>query len=187
MKILGGYLKNREVLADFSRVRPTSSKVKEAIFHIIGDISSFKVLDLFSGTGALSFESISRGADSVVSVELDGKHFGNIKKNIDIFNISESINVFRNRAEVAIKILKKQGYVFDLIFIDPPYGYSNYLDLIKQILDLNLLNVLGNIVIEISKRSSDIHDHFKKYVDSKVLKDILIKNYGDTSLIVLTK
>lgn len=145
MRIVSGNLKYRkiEVPAD---VRPTTEKVREAIFSIIGDkIFNANVLDLFAGSGSLGIEAKSRGAAKVVFNELSRKNLKILKKNLCNCKIEDEIIIsnadFRN-------FLEKSKEKFDIVFFDPPYN-SDYYDLsIEMISEMNLLNKNGIIIAE---------------------------------------
>ena len=104
-------------------LRPTSDRVKEAIFDILQDtVQEQKVLDLFAGTGALGIEALSRGAERAVFVEGSARSRIVLSKNIEACRLQEQAEVLSREVQAAIKILEERGETFDLIFLDPPYG-----------------------------------------------------------------
>jgi 16S rRNA (guanine966-N2)-methyltransferase len=103
-------------------LRPTSDRVKESIFNILGgEIEGRLVLDLFAGTGNLGIEALSRGARKVVFVEKGRHALGLIEKNLAQFGLEGRSEVLPVDANRAIGIFKQRGKTFDLIFMDPPY------------------------------------------------------------------
>ena len=103
-------------------IRPTSDRVKESIFNILGDeVDGKHVLDLFAGTGNLGIESLSRGATRAVFVEKEKSAIDLIKKNLSHCGFDDRGHVITGEVERAIRHLHRKGEVFDFIFMDPPY------------------------------------------------------------------
>jgi 16S rRNA (guanine(966)-N(2))-methyltransferase RsmD len=123
MRIIGGASKGRKLVTPKSlSLRPTSDRVKESIFNILGgEIEGGIVLDLFAGTGNLGIEALSRGAKKVIFVEKGRHALGLILRNLAQFGLEERSEVLPMDANRAIGILKQRGKTFDLIFMDPPY------------------------------------------------------------------
>lgn len=173
MRIVGGSCKGRR-LASFKgmSIRPTSDKVREAIFNILPREFPFKkVLDLFAGTGAMGIEALSRGAEEVVFVDIDQHSVSVIKKNLEACGLDAKI--FKRDTESAIRQLVKFNETFDLIFIDPPYQASLIDDTLKALDTGRLLNAGGFIVAETSKRAP-------VKAELKDLSLIDERKYGDT-------
>ena len=124
MRVISGNLKGRRLFAlKGQKLRPTSDRVKEAIFNILQDqIRGREVLDLFAGTGALGIEALSRGAKSTVFVEESTRSLSALRRNIEECRLKERAEVLGREARAAIKILEARGDSFELIFLDPPYG-----------------------------------------------------------------
>lgn len=124
MRVISGNLKGRRLFSlKGQTLRPTSDRVKEAIFDILQDqIRGRKVLDLFAGTGALGIEALSRGAKSSVFVEESTRSLSALRRNIEECRLKERAEVLGREARAAIKILEARGDSFELIFLDPPYG-----------------------------------------------------------------
>lgn len=110
-----------------NRTHPMSERARLALFNMLGDISGLTVLDAFSGSGALAFESSSRGARNVYAVEVDPKAYEVIKENQE--NLGLDVHV--SRANV-VSWLASNKRTFDVIFCDPPYQDVN-IDTIKKI------------------------------------------------------
>lgn len=124
MRVISGKLKGRKLFAlKGIDLRPTSDRVKEAIFDILqNSIEGQKVLDLFAGTGALGIEALSRGAKRAFFVEESLQSLTVLYKNLEACRLQEQAEVLSREAQAGIKILSKRGETFDLIFLDPPYG-----------------------------------------------------------------
>ena len=148
MKILSGIYKGIAIkTSSRQNYRPTQSKVRKSIFDSLGSLENCSVLDLFSGTGILGFESASRGASSVVFVEKNISIYKMLKKNATLFS-NENFEIKRNDA---IRFLKNTR-PFDLIFADPPYNYfirNSGID-VDLFIDMMLdkMNLQGRFVFE---------------------------------------
>jgi len=101
-------------------VRPTSDRVREALFGKLGDLDGFRVLDLFAGTGALAIEALSRGAEAAVLVERAASSLDVIRANLDVLGLAGRAQVIRG--DVAKIVRRLAGAeVFDRVLLDPPY------------------------------------------------------------------
>jgi len=104
-------------------IRPTSDRVKEAIFDILQDFfRGQKVLDLFAGTGALGIEALSRGARKAVFIEGSARSRSALRKNIENCHLEETAEVLGREVQSGMNLLEARGESFELIFLDPPYG-----------------------------------------------------------------
>lgn len=129
--------------------RPTTDKVKEAMFNIIGPyFNGGTVLDLFGGSGGLAIEALSRGMDKAILVDREPKAIKTIKENLQTCNLLEQAEVYRNDAERAVKAIRKREIKFDLIILDPPYKQQQITSLISSFDEHNLLNDNGTILVE---------------------------------------
>ena len=108
-------------------VRPTPDLVRQAVFNSLGArVSGARVLELFAGTGALSLECLSRGAERAVCVEKSSRHATFISRNLELARLSgAALEVRVQDAFTAIRQLAAEGRQFDLVFADPPYGEKN--------------------------------------------------------------
>lgn len=124
MRVISGKLKGKRLFSlKGMDLRPTSDRVKEAIFDILQDCFQGQVvLDLFAGTGALGIEALSRGAKKAVFVEGSARSRMALHKNIETCRLKEQAEVLPREVRAGIKILQDRGETFDLIFLDPPYG-----------------------------------------------------------------
>lgn len=121
IRITAGRLRGRKLtVPDFPGVRPTPSKVREALFNILGPVEGFAVLDLFSGSGLMALEAISRGASLVVSVEKNPRIVKMLHALRAQTRLEDCWQLLCNDAERAVTRLVQQH--FELVFADPPYN-----------------------------------------------------------------
>jgi len=154
MRIISGIWKGRRIkeLKGFHS-RPTTDFAKEGLFNVLEhsiNIEDLNVLDLFTGTGNISFEFISRGAQSVFSIDSNFSSVQFVKKTSKLLNVPE--NKHHIAKLDALKYIYKTEDKFNLIFADPPFDYSEYEKLTLAINELNILKNDGLLIIE----------HFKK-------------------------
>jgi 16S rRNA (guanine966-N2)-methyltransferase len=156
MRIIAGIAKGMTLVAPRAGVRPTTDRVREAIFSSLGArIPGARVLDLFAGTGALGLEAASRGAESVIFVENARSALECLEKNIEAFRRNRGadckLTITRQPVKAQLRKLVGEGETFSLIFADPPYG-----DAAEELLrDENLPRLLTNeglLVLESAKR-----------------------------------
>ncbi len=122
MRVVGGELGGRRILAPRDDgVRPTTDRVREALFSILGDLDGAVVLDLFCGTGALGIEAISRGAAEAILVDLRPDA---AERNVEELGLGSRARIVR--ADAA-SYLRREGPGFDLVFCDPPYRLARHL------------------------------------------------------------
>jgi 16S rRNA (guanine(966)-N(2))-methyltransferase RsmD len=166
VRIISGKFKGRRIFPPKNLpVRPTTDMSKEALFNVLNNHFSFeglKVLDLFSGTGNISFEFASRGSDNITSVDAD---FGCVKF---IKQVAEEydFNIAAMRSDV-FKFLEKNTNSYDIIFADPPYALDQktFENIVTLVFQQELLREDGMMVIEHSKYTKldhMIHFSFKK-------------------------
>ncbi len=133
-----------------SRVRPTSDRVRESYFNIIGQyFKDILVLDLYCGSGAVGFEFLSRGAKKIVFVDNSPESISLVKKNASMLNLNNRCEFFTMSASDFI--FSKRIHGFDYIFIDPPYK-ENIQNSILKYIDIEILKTNGILTVEHSKR-----------------------------------
>ena len=175
MRITSGIHKSRIIKAP-GGIRPTLDNVRKAIFDILGEaVAGSKALDLFAGSGALGIEALSRGSASCTFVDNSRASIKAIRDNLEGLGLGrpESADVICADSIAAIDRLARDGAVFDIILMDPPY----YRELAKKSLSLlgncDILAKTGVAVIEHSK-----HDRMPD--SSGSLKLLRTARYGDT-------
>jgi 16S rRNA (guanine966-N2)-methyltransferase len=123
MRVIAGTHRGRRLRAPRgAATRPTSDRVREAIFSIIGDCTDLRVLDLFAGSGAMGIEALSRGARSVTFVEGAPEAAACIRANLAALALTESTRVVVRDWSIAISQEATRGAIYDLCLIDPPYS-----------------------------------------------------------------
>jgi len=123
MRIISGASKGRRLVTPKSQaIRPTSDRVKESIFNLLGEeVEGKAILDLFAGTGNLGIEALSRGAKRALFVEKGRQAVRLIQRNLSQTGMREQSEILPKDVSRAIGILKQRGESFDLILMDPPY------------------------------------------------------------------
>ncbi|MEG0602213.1 MAG: 16S rRNA (guanine(966)-N(2))-methyltransferase RsmD [Mucinivorans sp.] len=154
MRIVAGEMRGRTITppSNFS-ARPTTDFAKENLFNILAnryDFGEVTFLDLFSGTGSISYEAASRGAQRVVSVELNAQHMSFIKEMVHKLGLDGLVQCVGSN--VLSYLQGKQNECFDIIFADPPYDMEGVEQLPQMILAKNILNKGGLLVVEHSKK-----------------------------------
>lgn len=138
--------------------RPTTDKVKESLFSILqNDIPGARVLDLYSGTGQIAIESVSRGAESAVMVERSGAAVSVIRKNLEKIRAADdtAFRLMRSSVMSALEKLGEEGAAFDIIFLDPPYKTAP--DAAREIASaVKNMELLANEGIMVVEHASDI-------------------------------
>ena len=177
MRIIAGTMKGRKLRAPSGLdLRPTSDKVKEALFNILSDqIEGATFLDLYAGTGSIGIDALSRGAPSVVFVENNKHHLQYLKENLASCSLEERAEVFATMASAFLTRAKKSNRSFDLIFIDPPYESKEVEKILPMLEEGDMITDHGMVVIE----------HFyKKTLPEKAGNLFFLKKYkyGETIL-----
>jgi 16S rRNA (guanine(966)-N(2))-methyltransferase RsmD len=148
MRIVGGSHRGRVIDPPRNlRARPTTDFAKENLFNVLGNLVDFeglRVLDLFAGTGSISYEFASRGASEVVSVEINAVHYDFIRRTASLFGFENLHAVKAN----AFLYLKSTPRVFDLVFADAPYGLRGAEEVVELALSRDLLCEGGLLVFE---------------------------------------
>ena len=146
MRITGGALKGRFTKCPDGVIRPAMDRMRESVFAILGDLTGKTFLDLFSGSGTIAIEAMSRGAEHVVLCEKD-----KIKVKTVFENVSMTEKVMHNKIECHFMpvelFIKRAKTKFDIIFCDPPFPYKFHQELIESISENGLLNENGIVLI----------------------------------------
>lgn len=168
MRVIAGEFKSRSLKAvPGNLTRPTSDKVKESLFQMIGPFfSAGHALDLFAGSGNLGIEAISRGIEHVTFVEKNPKAIRTIHENIALVKVADQTTVYRMDAFRALQLFAKEKMKYDLIFVDPPYEKISYQKILEQIVTLDLLADSGKIICEHDPSNNFSHEalHITKQV-----------------------
>lgn len=176
MRIISGSHRGRHIEPPKNlKARPTTDFAKTALFNILQNCVNFndiEVLDLFSGTGSISYEFASRGAKSVISIENNFSNYSFIREMAKKLNFN--INVINSNA---FSFVQKAKLEFDVIFCDPPYDNENISTLPNLIFENNLLKKDGILIVEHSKKINfSEHSCFKE-----------VRNYGSVHFSFFSK
>lgn len=151
MRIISGKYKSRRIQVPPNlKARPTTDFAREGLFNVLNNFIDWEetyALDLFSGTGSIAFELVSRGCPRVVSVEMENMQWRFINKTKETLN---AVELFPLKADV-FKFLETSKEQFDLIIADPPYDMKGIEDIPETIFKKNLLKPDGVLVMEHSK------------------------------------
>ena len=177
MKVISGFLKGRIIKGfDIDGTRPTMDRVKESLFAMMQDyIDGSVVLDLFAGSGNLGIEAISNGASKVYFNDINKIAVNTIKFNVEEFNIQDKAIVMKSDYKQALESIKEK---LNIIFLDPPYKDLILNDVIKRIIELDLLYDNGIIVCEVSNNYLSSFDGFE------IIKS---RKYGDKEIVIYKK
>ena len=174
MRVIGGRLGGRRLTTPRGKVtRPTSDRVREALFAMLGELDGAAVLDLFAGAGALGIEALSRGAARAVFVERDPAAVRALRENLAALGLGPPAAVVR-RADAlrALQSARARQETYDLVFIDPPYGQAREWGPRLGALLPSLLKPAARIVVESDRRSP-------LELQADVERE---RRYGDTSI-----
>ena len=149
MRIVGGIYKRRLITYpdDAEHIRPTKDRIREAIFSALGDLTNYKGLDLYSGSGAMGIEGLSRGCSFMTFVDQNKVAIATTKKNLESLKITNAEVLFMQDVH-AIKLFIERKEKFDIIFLDPPYKEGKYEEIVSLFIENDLLNKNAIIVIE---------------------------------------
>ncbi|MDD3383483.1 MAG: 16S rRNA (guanine(966)-N(2))-methyltransferase RsmD [Bacilli bacterium] len=151
MRIVAGKFKGRIInTPNGKNTRPTLDKVREALFSIIQfNVENCVFLDLFSGSGAIGIEAISRGASKVIFNDYDNRAISIIKDNISLLEIDSNLyKIFNGDYKKTLQFLKEEKITFDIIYLDPPYKNKINEEIIEFLLNNKMLNDFAIIIIE---------------------------------------
>ena len=179
VRITGGSAKGRKLPSSSGlRIRPTSERVRGAIYSLLGPNGARgrRVLDLYAGTGALGLEALSRGAAWVDFVEAGARQCRFIDAALKELRFDDRAHVYRGRAE---RVLRRLEGEYDLILIDPPYEMANLGLILDEIAGGSALRDDGLVVVEHSRRRPLDRSYGKlKALESRVYGDTAVSIYG---------
>lgn len=153
-------------------VRPTQDRIKETLFNMLTPyLADSRFLDLFSGSGAIGIEAMSRGAADAVFVEQDTEALACIKENLKTTKLTDETRVLHMDVRKAISVLEAEGRCFDIIFMDPPYNQDLEHQVLAQLADSVLVNEDTLIIVEASLQTDF------SYLDKLKLEIVREKKY----------
>lgn len=174
MRIISGRLGGRNFDSPHGhRTHPMSDKIRGALFNMLGDINGLHIADLYSGTGAISFEAISRGAVDSVAIEADKVAYPTIVRNIDSLGLDEQVKAHKMYVH---SWLNRTNSQFDIVVADPPYD-----DLVFKTLDkIHSVVKPGGILVYSLPPDT-------RLLLPKSCEKLSQKNYGDAELVFYRK
>ncbi len=163
MRIISGIYKGRRIeRVGIKTTRETADMVKEAVFQMLPNQMDAIVLDLFAGSGAYAFEALSRGAKHAYLSDYNKKAVFTIRKNAQTLNVENQVDILFRSYD---KMLKKvKDILFDTIFIDPPYAFKHYEQLL---MDLSLITKASGLVVVETEKKTNLDDRYEDLVKVK--------------------
>lgn len=157
VRIVGGSVRGRKLVGPAGhRFRPTTGRVKEFIFNYLGEsVVGSSILDLFSGTGSLGIEALSRGASKVVFTELAPSNVNMIKKNLRLCDFTEDAKILKGDVFRLMRKMSTEDERFDIILADPPFKGSLRERIVKGVDQSGILESDGVLIVEHESHDSD--------------------------------
>lgn len=179
MRVIGGQFKGRRFTApSHIKARPTTDFAREGLFNLLThrvELNGISVLDLFAGTGAVSYEFASRGAELIIAIDKDNVAFNCIKKNCAQMGITQ-IHTIRMDALRYVRDAKRG---FDIVFADPPYSLEIHEKLHSQLMEGNALAHDGLFILEHSEH--DDFSHLAGFLEKRKYGQVVFSLYGRQS------
>ena len=171
MRITGGRFGGRRIVAPRGRsTRPTSDRVREALFQILGSLDGARVLDLYAGSGALGLEALSRGAAEATVVDSAGPAVAAVRRNLEALGVAAEVR--RSDARAFLRNARAAARFYDLVLVDPPYRLAARFGRELSELVPPVLATAGRVVAEGDRRSP-------LELDLPLLDE---RRYGDTTI-----
>jgi 16S rRNA (guanine966-N2)-methyltransferase len=181
MRIISGKFKGRTITSPNSKyIRPMTDRVRVNLFDILINKISFdgiRVLDLYSGSGSIGLECLSRGADEVHLVEKNFVIYKNLSKNIELLSVGSQCKIFKMEVLKFSRMVEHKSY--DLIFADPPFFRDDIYEVVEKILNNNFLHEDGLMIVQ---RSIQTRGKDKLHFEVEPFKII-----GDSCLYQITR
>lgn len=184
MRVISGTARGKKLNSlEGVNTRPTLDRVKEALFNILQfNIKNSNILDLFSGSGALAIEALSRGANKAVVCDNSREAINVINKNIEATRCKDKVQIINKDYVEVLNALEKKGEEFNIIFLDPPYKTDYIYISIEKILEYNLLAKDGIIVAETDDKNKI--EQLKKIQNIEIYD---IRKYGIVHIVFIRK
>lgn len=184
MRVISGTARGKKLnTLSGLNTRPTLDRVKEAVFSIIQfNLEGKNVLDLFSGSGALAIEALSRGANNAVMCDNSYEAIKIIKQNVKETRLIDKVEIINKDYAEALKKLNKENKKFDMIFLDPPYKSDFAIKAMEYIFRNNMLLDDGIIIFETDDKNKE--QEILKYKEMRIFD---IRKYGSVYVIFIRK
>jgi len=176
LRVIAGVAKGTRLKSPAGNdVRPTTDRVREALFNIlVRSVPGASFLDVCAGSGAVGIEALSRGAARAVFVERSNRNIQLIRSNLEVTRLADRAETFRGEAKVVLLELAEREQQFDVIFADPPYQSDLVVEITWLVADLDLLQEDGLFVLE--------HSSHRSIPEDIGLTLLSRRHYGDTTL-----
>jgi 16S rRNA (guanine966-N2)-methyltransferase len=150
VRIIAGKLGGRRLQSPKGNdLRPTGDRLKETLFNILGqNLTGMVVVDAFSGTGAIGIEALSRGASAVVFIDPSPESGRLIRRNLELCGITEGYRLIQLDIFQSLRQLGREKFRADIIFMDPPYDWKPYQDLLGLVFMLGLADQNSRVIVE---------------------------------------
>jgi len=155
MRIIAGKFRGRKLRTPAGLdIRPTGDRLKQTLFDILGpDVSGRTVIDAFAGSGAIGLEALSRGAREIIFIESGKESCRLIRRNLELCGVASGYRLLEQDVFAALRYLGREGHWAHVIFLDPPYDWEPYEDLLKTIFRFGLAREVTRVVIEHHRRA----------------------------------
>ena len=155
MRVISGRFRGRKLRGPKGlQMRPTSDRLKETLFDILGpNVAGTALVDVFAGTGAVGLEALSRGAREVVFIESSGQAAELIRKNLELCGVTTSYRIIQSNVFSALRVLGRKGYRADTVFLDPPYEWQAYRELLETVFRMGLVGHESRVIVEHHSKS----------------------------------
>jgi 16S rRNA (guanine(966)-N(2))-methyltransferase RsmD len=156
MRVISGLYKGRKLRGPRGLdLRPTGDRLKETVFNILGPgLQASVFLDAFSGTGSIGIEALSRGAREVVFIENGREGISLIRQNLEICGIAAGFRLLAQDIFTALRSLGRERFSADTVYLDPPYNWQPYQDLIETLVAVSVIGPSSRVVLEHHRKSS---------------------------------
>jgi 16S rRNA (guanine(966)-N(2))-methyltransferase RsmD len=156
VRIISGEFRGRRLKSPRGGdLRPTSDRLKETLFNILGpEISGSIFLDVFAGTGAIGLEALSRGALAAVFVESSKEAVQLIRQNIELCGIASRCRILPGDVFTLLRTLARESFTADVAFLDPPYHWGPYRDLLETLFRTGIARPGSRVVIEHHRKAA---------------------------------
>ena len=156
MRVISGLYRGRKLRGPRGLdLRPTGDRLKETVFNILGPgLQGSVFVDAFSGTGSIGIEALSRGANEVVFIESGREGVALIRQNLLLCGITDGVRLLPRDIFTALRALGREGFSADTVYLDPPYDWQPYKDLIDTIVAVSIVRLSSRVVLEHHRKSS---------------------------------
>lgn len=152
VRVTGGRLLGRRMRAAPAGTRPSSDRVRVALFARVGDLAGASVLDLYAGTGTLGIEALSRGAEIVVFSERAPRSLAILRENVQALGLEAQVRILAGDAVRTVARLGREGARFDLVLLDPPYAADEVGRALEALVAARVLVPGAMVVVESGRR-----------------------------------